>query len=247
MEAAQEIRRAVEEVSLLRQNHSRDEGLGAAVRAIKRFQGLRFQGTYADILSAGPYAQAARFFLDELYGDKDYASRDEQFARIAGAIERLFPEDVAQTAVSLARLHALTERLDHGMALRWLDGEAAALGEVERYVRAWKDVGSCEDRVAQLAAVLALGRELARLTRLPGLRLMLKMMRAPASAAGLSALQRFLETGFDTFAAMGRERGGPERFLGLIEAREQALIDALFAQDDVACGTTLRGILGQAR
>ena len=47
---------------------------------------------------AAPYAAAARFFLDELYSDKDYADRDAQFARIAGAIEKLFPAQVARTA-----------------------------------------------------------------------------------------------------------------------------------------------------
>ena len=75
---------------------------------------------------------------------------------------------------------------------------------------------------------------------------MLKMMRAPAQAAGLGSLQRFLETGFDTFAAMARRKGGAEEFLATIQKRESALIATLFDADRVACGTALAETLGQA-
>jgi hypothetical protein len=95
--------------------------------------------------------------------------------------------------------------------------------------------------------VLEIGREMARLTRMPGLRLMLKMMRGPAAAAGLSSLQRFLEIGFDTFGAMARRPGGAERFLETIREREAALIAMLFDAELVACETELARILGQAR
>jgi hypothetical protein len=87
---------------------------------------------------------------------------------------------------------------------------------------------------------------MARLTRTAGLRLMLKMMRGPAAAAGLGALQRFLECGFDTFAAMARRRGGAEDFLSIIQARESALMTLLFDAELVACETELARVLGQA-
>ena len=94
-----------------------DPSLRAALGWVKRVQSQRFAGTYADLLARGPYAAATRFFLDELYSDKDYAERDAQFARIAGAIERLFPAQMRGTAVDLAELHALTEELDQAMAV----------------------------------------------------------------------------------------------------------------------------------
>jgi hypothetical protein len=75
---------------------------------------------------------------------------------------------------------------------------------------------------------------------------MLKMMRAPASAAGLGALQRFLECGFDTFRAMARRPDGAEKFLETIQTRESALIALLFDDGLVACETELTLTLGQA-
>lgn len=244
MNTAQKIRQAVAEVELLRQENRERPDIGAAVLTVKRFQARRFAGTYADLLAAGPYAAAARFFLEELYSDRDYAERDAQFARIAGAVEKFFPRDVADTAAALAQLHALTESLDHDMARA---GLVAGAEDAAGYLRAWREVGRRGDREQQLLRVLAIGDEMARLTRLPGLRLMLKMMRGPAAAAGLSSLQRFLEAGFDTFAAMAKGRGGAERFLATIREREQALLALLFEAEPVACETELARILGQAR
>jgi hypothetical protein len=51
------------------------------------------------------------------------------------------------------------------------------------------------------------------------------MMRGPARAAGLSELQRFLESGFDIFRAMN----GAQEFIAIVGARERALAAALFA------------------
>ena len=246
MEAARQIRNAVAQVSLLRQAVLADPALETALRQVKQVQARRFAGTYADLLAAGPYAAASDFFLTELYSDKDYAERDAQFARIAGAIERFFPQQVAGTAVALAQLHAATEELDQAMAVAWLAQARSELGDAGRYVMAWRGVGRRQERENQLTVVLGIGERMARLTRTPGLRVMLKMMRGPAVAAGLGSLQRFLESGFDTFAAMARRRGGAEEFLGIIQAREAALLAMLFDAPLVACETELAGTLGQA-
>ena len=242
MEAARQIRDAVAQVASLREAVRSDPGLLDALAQVKRTQARRFGATYAD-LPAGPSANAARFFLEELYSDKDYAERDAQFARIAGAIERFFPAQVVQTAVTLARLHALTEDLDQSMARAWLGTSGT---RAQRYVAAWRAVGRRTERERQLSVVLGIGDEMTQLTRKPGLRTLLRMMRAPATAAGLDSLQRFLEQGFDTFAAMARTAGGAQQFLATIAARETAWIAALFDADLVACETKLGQALGEA-
>lgn len=248
MDAAQRIRASMSAVAALRSDRDADRPLDGAVLTVKRFQARRFQGTYADLLAGPPYQDAAHFFLEELYGDKDYAERDAQFARIAGTMQKLFPEQVVATALALAELHALTEELDHDMGQAWLAPDVAdASSEAARYIGAWRLVAQRAYRESQLRVVLGIGRDLARLTRAPGLRLLLKMMRGPASAAGMGSLQRFLEAGFDTFGAMSRQRDGAEGFLRTIEARESRLIAQLFDADLVACETQLAQTLGQAR
>ena len=232
MDAAHTIRNAVAQVSALRQEALGNPALAGGIATVKRFQAARFNRTYADVLTAGPYKGAARFFVDELYSGRDFTQRDAQFSRIASALQTFFPKHVVTTAVALAQLHALTEEIDHEMGRAWVGNNAPdATDETLRYMQVWGAVGRREDRQRQLANVLEVGQELDRLTRLPGLRLTLRMMRRPAQAAGLSSLQGFLENGFDTFGAMRGKGTGARDFLALIQTRESALIEALFSGD----------------
>lgn len=232
---ADAIRTALDTVAELRAARYRDPVLGQTVARLKAFQSLRFAQTYADLLRDPVYRSAARFFLDELYSDRDYGERDTQFARIAGALQKFFPAQVVSTAVALAELHALTEQLDQSMALVWLARETPGVPASVRYLEAWRTVGARDSRVRQLHTVLDIGNELDRLTRKTGLRTMLRMMRGPAQAAGMGALQTFLEAGFDTFAAMARTGQGAPAFLGTVSNRESAWIATLFdAPVDVA-------------
>ena len=59
-------------------------------------------------------------------------------------------------------------------------------------------------------------------------------MRGPARAAGLSELQQFLETGFETF----REMKGAHDFMAIVDERERVLSSALFgaAMQDAESG-----------
>jgi len=227
MEAALIIRTSMADVTRLRESAIRDPQLASAITAIKHFQSIRFEHSYRDLIAGGPFQAAARFFLDELYGHVDFSRRDAQFSRIAGTMQRLLPEQTLATAVSLAQLHVLTEQLDHSMGRAWI-AYPALLASTDRYVMAWRAVGRQEQRLRQLRLVLALGQDLERLTHTTGLRLMLKVMRKPAQAAGLEELQRFLETGFETFSSMARQKPGVAGFLNVINERETAMVTALF-------------------
>ena len=232
--AAPRTRQAMQTVFALRQRLAADPSLRAATLEVKRFQARRFRATYADLLQNPRYRPAALFFLGELYGDRDYDRRDQQFARIANTIARLFPPAVAETAATLAEVHALTEQLDEQMALCWRGSDASSLPL--RYIKCWRAVADRQARQQQLQEVLHLGGELDRLTRTPGLRRLLKMMRAPAAMAGLSSLQHFLESGFEAFADMQ----GATDFLVIVEQRESAWITALFDESAVACETQIQ-------
>lgn len=231
MSASESIRTAVAEVNQLRAQASAEPALRATVAAVKAFQAARFRSTYSDLLDTERFRPAVLFFLNELYSDKDYRQRDAQFVRIAAPLERLFPESVVDTAVSMAELHAITERLDAAMARALL--AAGALGALDsaHYVEAWQNVGHPDFREFQLATVLRVGQDLTQFTRKRGLRTLLRMMRGPAKASGLGALQNFLEAGFDTFGAMTRQDDTAQEFLGYIQQREGILIDTLFTTD----------------
>jgi hypothetical protein len=163
----------------------------------------------------------------------------------------MFPKQVVQTAVSLAELHSLTEDLDLAMAQSWLNN-ATCSDKTDRYLAAWHSVGRRAERDAQLSGALRVGQELVTLTRTPGLRMALKMMRKPASLAGMGALQHFLESGFDTFAAMtpkkpskNGEPEGPAFFLETVKKREAAMLDQLFDASLQSSKTEIKRVLSQ--
>jgi hypothetical protein len=212
----------LEEVQRERERRAGDAVLAAQVEAIKHWQQERLRRTYADLQVTDRYRAATTFFMDELYGTSDFGPRDAQFARVVPAIVRLFPTEVAQTMVTLSELHALSERFDSQM------GAAAGTPEITEavYARTWRAVGQPAQRERQIALLLDVGNALDRHTRSRVLRTSLHMMRRPARAAGLSALQAFLEAGFDAFGAMG----GAEEFLGCIAERERRLAAELFLE-----------------
>ena len=208
------------EVAAERGQRARDPALAAAVRDIKAFQHARFERTYEDLSRQSRYTAAVAFFLEDLYGPGDFSDRDDQFKRIVPALVRLFPADIVATVALLAELHALSEQLDTQMARA---GQGSRLDE-EQYGRIWRLVGHAAQRERQIELLLNIGSSLDRFTRNPLLRHSLRLMRVPAQAAGLAALQRFLERGFDTFRAM---RGAKE-FLATIGQREHELAQHLF-------------------
>jgi len=229
LDIATRILHSLSTVDTERRKRAATPGLAHSVAALKAYQQQRFARTHAGLLAHPRYGRAANFFLNELYGPQDFTQRDAQFSRIVPALVRLFPADTVGTVESLAAVHALSERLDTAMAIH-LGGAAPAR---ESYVRAWQGTGEPEARARQVELVMSVGQALDRHTRSFVLRASLKAMRGPARAAGMGALQTFLESGFDAFGAMG----GAKEFLSLIQARETALAKRLFEPSAVAAAT----------
>lgn len=240
MDEAQKIRNAVAQVSHLRQMAKTDPGIQESFGAVKRFQSHRFAHTYRDLAGDDRYRAATHFFLTELYGEQAYDERDAQFSRIAGALQRLLPGAALQTAVSLAELHYLSERLDYAMAQAWLVHSPKAVDVGKLYFTCWRSVSQRDQRELQLRTVLKIGEELARLTNVIGLRLMLSAMRTPAQAAGLGSLQNFLESGFDSFKSLTPRDEGPKNFLEIIRTREMHVMALMFDGDYEAIRTELQ-------
>jgi hypothetical protein len=218
--AASTILQHLATVAAERNVRSKDALLGSRVQAVKAYQQRRFERTYADMLAHPRYAGASNFFLNELYGPSDFTQRDAQFVRIVPALVRLFPAEVVRTVESLAALHAMSERFDTAMAHQLENPSVDAHG----YCSAWQRCGDPQGREQQISLLEHVGQSLDELTTNPLLRHSLRLMRAPARAAGMSALQSFLESGFETFRAMR----GADEFIGWIGQRERALAEALF-------------------
>jgi len=206
-------------IELRRALHA-DAPLAERWLAVKRWQATRLARTYPDLLASPRYRPACEFFLDEIYGAKDFESRDQEALRVVPKLARMLPERAVETMALAVELDQTSESLDARLA--------AAIRlpvEVEGYARAYRETGTPDERRLQIATVERIGLTLEKLARIPLLSGMLHMMRAPAEAAGFGHLHRFLQNGFDAFKSMGPAG----EFLGTISTRETALMRALFA------------------
>lgn len=188
--------------------------------AVKHWQAQRLARTYPDLLASPRYRPASEFFLEELYGAKDFEERDNEALRVVPKLARMLPERAVETMALAVELDETSESLDARLA------QAIALPiDVAGYARAYRETGTLAERQMQIETVDRIGLTLEKLARIPLLAGMLHMMRAPAEAAGFGHLHHFLQSGFDAFKAMGPAG----EFLRTIRHRETALMQALFA------------------
>lgn len=195
---------------------------------LKEWQAARLARTYADLLASPRYRPAAAFFLSDLYGPKDFRTRDEELARVVPIMVHVLPARALLTLLEAVKMDTLSESLDTAMvhALRAL-GKHQAI-DWPGYVAAYRACGRRKDRELQIALCDKIGKTLDRLTRMPLIRISLKLMSGPAHLSGLGALHTFLQDGFDAFSFMK----GADEFLAIVTERETALMQELFANPD---------------
>jgi hypothetical protein len=224
-EAAARLRTHLEAATRLRAAAMADRRRRDAALALRRWQSGRLARTYPDLLAHPRYRGPALFFFDELYGPKDLSGRDRDVQRILPTMTRLLPAAALSTIADAIELDALSESLDAALlaALDAQGGDAAKLTE-PAYAGAYRACANRPERERQIAFVETIGTELEALTRIPLLEGTIRLMGAPARAAGLSGLHNFLATGFSTFKKMG-DAG---EFLGTIAGRETLLMKRLF-------------------
>jgi hypothetical protein len=217
------LRADIAAVAALRGGNARDPQLRESLLRLKSWQSDRLGRTYADLLADERYRPAAMFFLADLYGPKDFGSRDEQLAKVVPLMCTMLPAGAIRTVGAAVRLDLLSESLDRDMAL------AAAGGAIDEagYGAAYRAVGRRADREAQIALMAEIGRTLDAMTTSRSFRAALALMRKPAQVAGLGALQEFLEHGFAAF----RHMRGADRFLATIAGREREILRRLFDAD----------------
>ena len=242
-DAQTRLRHFAQQVARLRQAPTASKPY---VAAIKHFQRDRLARSHSDLLQSERYRLAARFFLDELYGAKDFSSRDAELARMIPSMSRLLPSSALGAIADAVELDAISEQLDDAMAQRLQAGApaerfggsdagatAGALTD-ERYFDLYRATGEPELRARQIALIEDVGRELDRLLGKPFLYRILKTMEGPARLAGLGQMQAFLVSGFVAFRAMR----GSDEFIRTIVTRERLLMEQIFAGGPVPAVTT---------
>ncbi len=210
-------------VARLRADRGANPILAGALQRVAMWQSRRLRMTYADLAAQNRYADAILFFQTDLYGGMDFAQRDADLARVVPVMVRMLPERVILTIAKAVELHALSQQLDRSLLARLprADGQFS----VAEYCRAYRRMAKRAERERQTRLISEIGATLDGYVKHPLIRTALRVMRQPARLAGLSALHDFLERGFGAF----RKMNGADEFLATINARENALMEAIFA------------------
>jgi len=87
----------------------------------------------------------------------------------------------------------------------------------ESYGSAYRAMGEFDQRLRQIELTREIGLALDKLSRMPLLHSLLRLMGGPAHASGVGSLHAFLERGYAAFAHM---KGGQE-FIDTIVTRER--------------------------
>lgn len=215
------MRQGLAEIQRLRDRETADPDLAARLAELRDWQGERLAATYMDLSAQPRFTAAITFFREDLYGGNDFSDRDRDFERIFPVMVRMLPGKVLATVNEVVNLHRVSERLDHAMC-EYLNPHFTC----EDYVRAWNEVGQREARARQIDDIGKVANALNRIVRKGVIRALLKVMHGPAHAAGLGAMQGFLERGFQAFRAMGNA----QEFVQVIQARESMIMQNLFAE-----------------
>ncbi len=207
--------------------HADAAGMERELGILRRWQSARLAHTHADLLHSPRYQPAADFFLNELYGDRDFRQREQDLARVLPMMTRILPEPMLQTAALALELNALSHELDARMTRILMEqfGLDEGLDE-DRYIAAYRQCARYELRGHQVDLVERLGRDLRNTVPKRFIHTALKLARTPARLAGLEALHHFLESGFHAFRHMGADA---EAFVATVTRRERAILERIRA------------------
>ncbi|NND65483.1 MAG: hypothetical protein HKM24_05915 [Gammaproteobacteria bacterium] len=162
-----------------------------------------------------------QFFVDDLYGTKDFGQRDKDFEKVFPLMRSVLPPAAVEVMIESSELHALTQALDGEMAKQFAGGSSL---NAEGYVRLYVDTGMRDERKRQIRSLVSIGRRLEDLVRRPGIGTTIKLANIPAKMLGFGKLHNFIQRGFKAFHQIPPEA----KIFNAISLRERFIMEQLF-------------------
>ncbi|WP_394223246.1 FFLEELY motif protein [Alteromonas gracilis] len=222
----QQIIKHIHRVNALR-DLANQLGVMPIIHQLQHWQCERLLITHDDLAQQKRYKKAMAFFVDELYGPKDFSQRDADLVRVIPKLAKVLPEKAMNAMDDALSLNALSFDLDMAMAQYLNTHYPDEPINRDSYAEAYRHVGRKDDREHQIDIISHLGDQLADVIKIRGISMLISLSRRPAKLAGLLALHEFLERGFDAFKAIG----DVQSFIQPVLVREKALMQVLLSED----------------
>ncbi|WP_032096004.1 MULTISPECIES: FFLEELY motif protein [unclassified Alteromonas] len=223
---AQEIIKHIHRVNAQR-DLANKLNLMALIHQLQDWQCQRLLVSHDDLAKQQRYQKAMAFFVEELYGPKDFSQRDADLVRVIPKLAKVLPEKAMNAMNDALSLNALSFDLDMEMAQYLNKHFATQPINRDSYAQAYRSVGRKDDRESQITIISHLGDQLADVIKVRGIGMLISMSRRPAKMAGLLALHEFLDRGFNAFKAIG----DVQSFIQPVLERETRLMEILLSEN----------------
>ena len=203
----------------IRKEYLTDSNLKEKKDALKAYQVERLKFTHKECLNDPNTKEATKFFLTEIYSDKDLTKRDADLAKIVPMMCKLFPKELLIVLSDAIELDALTEVLDMKMCknlnVNFTD---------EEYMKVYREKTKYDDRKKQIQLTNALGLSLIDVVKYPLIGGLLGKMGFPAKMMGLSEMHELLNNGFNIF----KNTKNVEQFLETLIQNEYDILEDIY-------------------
>ncbi len=203
-------------------------GLDPKLKLLRLWQSERLAQTYSDLIATVRYRPACDFFLNELYGARDFSQRDHDIEQMYDFMQRVFPAEMIRPLRLTVELHRQTQALDSQL-LEVLVNQLGLTDSLtpELYAEGYRRCDNYVERVKQIDAIYKIGMLLDGIMDQPLTGAALTLAKVPARRAGWNELTNFLEAGYNAFRRM---KGGAAYFLDTVREREQKILDRIYAE-----------------
>jgi hypothetical protein len=215
----------VREIQHLEHERIQSKALDPKTALLRNWQSQRLARTYAEFILDPRYKAAFRFFLQDLYGARDFSQRDHDIQRLYGLVRHIAPEPTIRPLMLSVELHYLTEQLDERL-LEVLVNQLSLSDTitVALYAQAYRKCDNYDRRRQQIELIFELGSLMDEIVRMPLSGAMLKLAKTPLERGGWRELMEFMERGYNAFKQMR----GARQFLEAVRERELHILDNIY-------------------
>lgn len=218
-ELSSKILANLEKAADIRKSYLTNSELKEVKEELKRYQVERLKFTHQECLENPDTKDATKFFLTEIYSDKDLTKRDADLAKVVPMMCKLFTKELLVVLSDAIELDALTEELDMIMCQN-LKSDFTD----EEYKKIYKEKTSYELRKRQIELTNSLGLSLIDVVKYPLIGTLLGKMGFPAKMMGLSDMHNLLNNGFNLF----KNTKNVDEFLSGLIQREYEVLDDIY-------------------
>jgi hypothetical protein len=150
------------------------QNLTETIRKLQTWQTKRLLVTHDDFWNSKRFKPAMQFFVDELYGPRDFSQRDVELARVVPKMAKILPNKALISLQAALRLNCLSLELDIALVQK-LGSEAISRSS---YFDCYRQSGSQSKREEQIQLLENLSLDLPQVVKIPGISVILKLSRS---------------------------------------------------------------------